>query len=94
MGEVQRPYVRSHPDSTGRAADLVQQLRGNGSNRDESARPWVFGHGKAAIALYLGDGVAHVEETRDLLDKTIIAASTLSAAFNDVARGQAPASAS
>ena len=72
----------------GRAADLVQQLRGNGSNRDESTCPGVFGHGKAAIAFYLCDGIAHVEETRDLLDKTIIAARTLSAAFNDVACGQ------
>ena len=72
----------------GRAADLVQQLRGNGSNRDESTCPGVFGHGKAPIAFYFGDGVAHVEETRDLLDKTIIASRTLSAAFNDVACGQ------
>ena len=50
---------------------------------ETSPRPWMFGHGKAAIALYLGDG-EHVEEARDLLDKTVIAARTLSAAFNDV----------
>ncbi len=72
----------------GRAADLVKQLRSNGSYRDEPTCPGVFGHGKAAIALYFGDGVAHVEEARDLLNKTIIAARTLSATFNDVPRGQ------
>ncbi len=70
----------------GRRGDLVEQLRGDGADRDEPARPRVLGDHRRPVGLDLGDRGAGVAPVGDLVEEGVVPAGGLRAALDDVAR--------
>src|SRR5215470_3251407 len=71
----------------GGVADLVEQLGGDGADRDQAAGAVVLGDDAAAVAGHLGDREARVAAVGDLVQEAVVAAGGLRAALDDVTGG-------
>ena len=72
----------------GRCGNFIQQLGSNGAHAYESACARVLGHGEVAVGFYFGDWVTHISKAGHFLKKRIVAATALSAAFNNMTCGE------
>ena len=72
------------------AADLVEELGGDGANGDRPAVPGVLGDDRRAVAGDLGDGEPGSLEAGDLGEEAVVAARGLRSALDDVAGDDRP----
>src|SRR6185503_19544363 len=54
--------------------DLVEELRGDGPDRDESAGAGVLGHDEGAVGMHLGDRKTDPRDVGHLAEEGIVAA--------------------
>ena len=80
--------VRDHVGvEVGGFADLVEQLGGDGADRDEAAGAVVLGDDAAAVGGDLGDREPREAAVGDLVQEAVVAAGRLRAALDDVPGG-------
>ena len=68
--------------------NFIQQLRLDSTHRYQPPSAWMLGDPKITIRLNLGNGVAHIMETRHFLKKCIVTAGCLRATFDNMTCGK------